>query len=175
MVIATAIATALTLSPPTQTPTLNDSDGPPTQIDHVTIEQSSDAAHVLAYDRGGQVVGEIILSHEIGMNETAELHLDAIFPDGAYMFAVVTDDGEQSIETDGNLAAQIADLQAILVDGNTEAEWWKCGAEIGLAVGALISVHPVVALATTVLAACECLPLAVDEFAGMECFSGSGQ
>jgi predicted ABC-type sugar transport system permease subunit len=47
--------------------------------------------------------------------------------------------------------------------------------EIGLAVGAFIAVHPVAALATTVLAACECLPLAVDEFAGMECFSGSGE
>jgi hypothetical protein len=168
MVTATAIATTLMLSP-------TDSNGS-TQIDHVIVEQSSDAAHVLAYNSDGQVVGEIILSHETGTSETAELHLDAIFPDGAYMFAVVTDDGEQKVEIQGNAAAQIAEIQAILVDvDGTKAKWWKCAGEIGLATAAFIAVHPVTALATTVLAACECLPLLVDDFAGMECFSGSGE
>ena len=168
--IIITMAWMLTLEPPNPTPT---------QIDHVTIEQSSDMAHVLAYDSGGQVAGEIILSHEIATDEqgqrTAELHLDATFPDGAYMFVVVTDDGEQTVEIEGNAAAQIAEIQAILVDVDTEAKWWKCAGEIGLAAAAYVSVHPVAALATTVLAACECLPLVVDEFAGMECFSGSGE
>jgi hypothetical protein len=171
MSIIITMASMLTLTPSNPTPN-------PTQIDHVTVEQSSDAAHVLAYDSDGQVAGEIILSHEIGTDETgeptAELHIDAIFPDGAYMFAVVTDDGEQTVTTEGNAAAQIAEIQAILVDVDTKAKWWKCAGEIGLAAAAYISVHPIAALATTVLAACECLPLIVDEFAGMECFSGSG-
>src|SRR5262245_29065358 len=161
------MASMLTLEPPPN-PT-------PTQIDHVNVEQSSDAAHVLAYDSDGQVVGEIILSHEIGKDETAELHLDAIFPDGAYMFAVVTDDGGQTVEIEGNAAAQIAEIQAFLVDNETEAAWWKCVGEIGLAALAIVEVKPIVATATTIMAACECLPLIVDEFAGMECFSGSGE
>lgn len=163
------MASMLTLAPPNPTPASM-------RIDHVTVERSTDAAHVLAYDNDGQVAGELVLSHEIGTDETgeptSELHIDAIFPDGAYMFVVLTDDGEQTVETEGNAAAQIAEIQAILVDVDTKAKWWKCAAEIGLAAAAYIGVHPVAALATTVLAACECLPLIVDEFAGMECFSG---
>jgi hypothetical protein len=164
------MASMLTLEPPTPIPT---------KIDHVTVEQSSDAAHVLAYDSDGEVTGEIILSHETVTDETGEpaeeLHVDAIFADGAYMFSVLTDDGEQTVESQGNAAAHIAEVQAVLIDIDTKAKWWKCAGEVGLAALAIIEVKPVVATATTEMAACECLPLIVDEFAEMECFSGSGE
>jgi hypothetical protein len=154
------IASMLTLEPPTPTPT---------KIDHVTVEQSSDAAHVLAYDSDGQVAGEIILSHEIGTDETAELHIDAIFPDGAYMFAVVTGDGKPTVETEGNAAAQIAEIQAALVAHEETATWFDCGLAAALAAGGCITVSPFACVGGSIAAACLCLPEIVDEFEGMEC------
>ena len=141
----------------------------PTQIDHVTLEQSSDAAHVLAYDSDGQVAGEIILSYEIGADETAELHMDAIFPDGAYMFAVVTDDGEQTVETEGNATAQIAEIQAALLANEETASWFDCALAAALAAEGCIMVNPFACVGGGIAAACLCLPEIVDEFEDMEC------
>lgn len=153
------MASILTLEPPT----------PPTKIDHVTVEQSSDAAHVLAYDSDGQVAGEVILSHEIGGDETVALHIDAIFPDGAYMFAVVTDDGEQTVETEGNAAAQIAEIQAVLVAHQENASWFDCALAAALAAEGCITVNPFACVGGGIAAACLCLPEIVDEFEDMEC------
>jgi hypothetical protein len=155
------MASILTLEPPTPTPT---------KIDHVTVEQSSDAAHVLAYDIEGQVAGEIILSHEIGRDETAELHIDAIFPDGAYMFAVVTDDGEPTVETEGNAAAQIAEIQAVLgAHDETAGGWFDCALAAALAAEGCVLVIPFACVGGGIAAACLCLPEIVDEFEDMEC------
>jgi hypothetical protein len=161
--ITVIMASVLTLEPPNPTPI-------PTKIDHVTVEQSSDVAHVLAYDSDGQVAGEIILSHEIGRDEMAELHIDAIFPDGAYMFAVVTDDGEQTVETEGNAAAQIAEIQAVLVEHEQTATWFDCGLAAALAAAGCIEINPFACGGGGIAAACLCLPKIVEEFEDMECF-----
>jgi hypothetical protein len=131
------------------------------------VESSTESAHVLAYDSDDQVAAEIVIWRLDG-----KLRLDALFPDGVYLTAIVTGDQNVTIEGDDPdvVAGRLAAIEDLLgrVD-TTSASKWKCALEAALAVGACASVHAFACIGTTVLAACECLPLIVDEFEGMEC------
>jgi hypothetical protein len=52
---------------------------------------------------------------------------------------------------------------------DSQASWLECAAYTAITIGEIAHVNPW-AVATAVLAACECLPEIVDEFEGMECF-----
>jgi hypothetical protein len=131
------------------------------------VESSAESAHVLAYDSDDQVGAEIVIWRVDG-----KLRIDALFPDGVYLTATINGDQDVTIETDDPDAVteRLAAIEDLLAGVDTKASGWKCALEAALAAGACASVHAVACVATTVLAACECLPLIVDEFEGMECF-----
>jgi hypothetical protein len=139
----------------------------PQPLTRAEVESSAESAHVLAYDSDDQVGAEIVIWRVDG-----KLRIDALFPDGVYLTAIVNADQDVTVETDDPDAVteRLAAIEDLLAGVDTKASGWKCALEATLAVGACASVHAFACIGTTILAACECLPLVVDEFDGMECF-----
>jgi hypothetical protein len=84
--------------------------------------------------------------------------------------AVVNGNGE-IIEVDNEARRHVAPRIAAVVDllAQTEqAGWLPCAFHSAMAVVEVAHANPI-ALASAVLAACECLPLLVDEFEDIEC------
>lgn len=137
-------------------------------IDHVTVERSTNSAHVFGYTHDGEVAAEIAVWQVEG-----EPRLAVTLPDGSYLFASLRD-GEAMIDTNDRdaIAAQLAEMSEVM-DISAEIEttgWVDCGLE---AVGAAGACAVVVAyfgcVVGTIAAACTCLPLLVEEFEDLDC------
>jgi hypothetical protein len=137
----------------------------PPPLARAEVDFGPDSAHVLAYDTTGEVAAEIVI-----WAHAEEIRLDAVLPDGSSLNASILD-GNLTVECDDCQAAgaQIVEVQNLLHDMDSQASWLKCAAYTAITIGEIAHVNPW-AVATAVLAACECLPEIVDEFEGMECF-----
>jgi hypothetical protein len=96
--------------------------------------------------------------------------IDAIFPDDIFAMAVVNGKGE-IIELDNEAHGLVAPRIAAVVDLLAQTEqvgWFPCAFHGAMAVVEIAHANPI-ANASAVLAACECLPLLVDEFEDIEC------
>ncbi len=144
----------------------------PTPIHHVTVEQATDSAQVIGYgDRDGD--GELEPVIEIAVwHAEGEPRLAATLPDGAYLFVSIND-GEAAVDShDGEaVEAQLGELNAkleISAGGVETASWLDCGLAATATVMQAAAANPW-CIGSAILAACECLPLIVDEFEGMHC------
>jgi hypothetical protein len=134
--------------------------GPPEDVTRppiadVEVIESADSAHVLAYDPDGEVAAEVVVWGRDG-----EVRFDAVFPDGLYV-SLVTDGETVNVESDDveEAAARMGEIRDFLVQLEPQAGPIPCGAAV---VGGIVIVD-------AVLAACECLPLLVDEWEGYHC------
>jgi hypothetical protein len=138
-----------------------------TPIDHVAVERTDDSAYVLGYGVDGEPAIELAVWHVEG-----EPRLAATLPSGAYVF-VSLHDGEATIDALDReaVAGQLAELnEALDVDAMTEqAGWVDCAVSAGTAVGGCIAVAFIGCVGGSILAACSCLPLVVDEFEEYDC------
>lgn len=136
---------------------------PPTPIDHVTVEQSSAAAQVIGFDATGEPAIELVVWMADG-----EPRLTATLPNGESYVTVVIRDGEAIIDSQdlAGVEAQLAALNLALAE---PASWLECAVETGSAIGGCIAASPWLCVGGAVFAACECLPLMIDEFEGMHC------
>lgn len=135
-------------------------------ITDVEVVESADSTHVLAFDPDGEVAAEVVVWAVEG-----EIRLDALFPDGLYL-SVVTDGESVTIESDD--AAEVAERMGALLDhlGQTEQEgeeWGDCAGHAAHAAVGCALARPFMCVVGSVIAACECLPLLVDEFEGYSC------
>lgn len=137
---------------------------PPTPIDHVTVEQSADSAQVLGYGDGGEVAIELW----IWLAET-EPRLAVMLPSGGYL--LIGPNGIIDSHDYDSVKAQFVELsEALDVTAEVEqASWFECGLAAAGAIGGCVAVRPLACVGGSILAACECLPLTVDEFEGMNC------
>jgi hypothetical protein len=128
------------------------------------VEVEPDSAHVLAYDTEGEVAAEIVVWHY-----GEEIRLDALFPDGTSLNATILG-GTVTVDSDDLEAArtQIVAVRNLLHDIDPQKGWLKCAAYAAISIEELAHASPI-GVATAVLAACECLPLIIDEWEGMEC------
>lgn len=98
------------------------------------------------------------------------IRIDANFPDEIHAMAVINGNGE-IIEIDNGAHELVAPRIAAVVDllAQTEqAGWFPCAFHGAMAVVEIAHANPI-AIASAVAAACECLPLLVDEFQDLEC------
>lgn len=139
----------------------------PTPIDHVDVEQTDDSAYVIGYDADGEPAIELAIWHAEG-----EPRLAAMLPSGAYLF-VSLHEGEARIDGQDReaIAAQLAELDAVLdIDADTtQAGWVDCAVGVGTAVGGCVAVTVLGCVGGSILAACACLPLVVEEFEPYDC------
>lgn len=139
----------------------------PTHIDRVAVEQTDDSAYVLGYGVDGEPAIELAIWHAEG-----EPRLAATLPSGAYLF-VSLNDGEATIDAQDReaVAAQLAELnEAMDVGVETEqAGWVDCAVSTAGAVGGCIVVAVLGCVGGSIMAACSCLPLLVEEFETYDC------
>jgi hypothetical protein len=136
----------------------------PTPIDHVTVEQAADSAQVLGYAADGQVAIEL----SIWLAED-EPRLAATLPSGAYL--IIGADGIIDSHDYDSVKAQFVSLsEALDITAETaQATWLECGLAAAGAIGGCVAVRPFACVGGSILAACECLPLTIDEFEDMHC------
>lgn len=143
----------------------------PIPIHHVAVEQSRDSALVIGYsdsdaDGEPEPVIEIAVWHAEG-----EPRLAATLPDGAYLLVRVVD-GEAMIDSHDrdSVTRRLAELNGALeIMAETEqATWLECGLSAAGTLFQAAAANPW-CVGSAILAACECLPLIVDEFEGMHC------
>lgn len=149
---------AVAPTPPTPTPQIADTTPPPAEI-----TQGPDWARILTFDSAGDVAAEVVV-----WSIDDEIRIDAVFPDGAGMEATVIDGevvGSDCIDCE-SATVQIEEVLAGLPE-ILKGSWLKCAGYAVLTVGELATGHPLLAGATAVLAACECVE-AYDETE--ECF-----
>jgi hypothetical protein len=139
--------------------------GPP-ETHRVEVNPGADVTGVLVYD-GDEVTAEIVLWSE----GDDRVRLDANFDDGEYLRVVVEGDKLVEFEASPDLAGRMAAVEAAVRaprhDGDTEG-WGACALHAVMAVAEFASANPW-AIASTIAAACECLPEIVDEFEGYHC------
>jgi hypothetical protein len=98
------------------------------------------------------------------------IRIDANFPDDIRAMTVVNGNGE-ILEIDNGAHELVAPRIAAVLDllAQTEqAGWAPCAFHGVMAVVELAHANPI-GIASAVAAACECLPLLVDEFQDLEC------
>jgi hypothetical protein len=147
------LATALTATPP---------------LSRAEVERGPDSVHVLAFDANDDVAAEVVVWH--GVNQ--DIRIDALFPDGLTLSAVVAVSGEvMSIDSDDpqTVAGRLAAVDDLLAGGTVQASWLKCAAYAAITAWELSHASPI-AVPTAILAACECLPEIVEEWEALECF-----
>lgn len=133
-------------------------------VERVEVDRSDTSVHLIPLDANGEPTGEVVF----WVDGDERIHLDANFADGHYLSATV--DGEDvTIETDDReqVAARVDEIRASL-DG-TEASLGGCGWAVAGAVAGCVAVIPWACVGGAIVSACECLPIAVDEFEGMDC------
>jgi hypothetical protein len=137
---------------------------PPTHIDHVIVEQSADSAQVLGYDADGEVAIEL----SIWLAED-EPRIAATLPSGGYL--LIGAEGIIDSHDHDSVKAQFVELsEALDITAEVEqATWLECGLAAAGAIGGCVGVRPLACVGGSILAACECLPLTIDEFEGMHC------
>jgi hypothetical protein len=137
---------------------------PPTPIDRVTVEQAADSAQLFGFDADGQVAIEL----SVWFAED-EPRVAAALPSGGYI--VVGTAGILDSHDYDSVKAQMVELgEAFLdVDVDTEqATWFECGLAAAGAVSGVVAVNPW-CIGSAILAACECVPLMIEEFEDMNC------
>jgi hypothetical protein len=130
------------------------------------VHHGPESTQIVAFDAEDQVAAEIV----VWIVDEGHIRIDAIFPDDIHAMAVVNGNGE-IIEVDNEAHGLVAPRIAAVVDllAQTEqAGWVPCAFHGVMAVVEIAHANPI-ALASAVLAACECLPLLVDEFEDIEC------
>ncbi len=138
---------------------------PPTPIDHVTVEQSANSAQVLGYGDDGQVAIEL----SVWLVED-EPRVAATLPSGGYL--IIGADGLIDSLDYETVTAQFVELSEALdvtAEVVEQASWLECGMAAAGAIGGYVGVRPFACVGGGILAACECLPLMVEEFEDMNC------
>lgn len=120
----------------------------------------------MGFDAEEKIAAEIVVQ----IVDEGHIQIDAIFPDDIHVMAVVNGKGE-IIEIDNEAHELVAPRIAAVVDllAQTEqAGGVPCAVHSAMAVIEIAHANPF-AIVSAVLAACECLPLLVDEFEDIEC------
>lgn len=139
--------------------------GGPTDIQRVEVNESAAATSVLVYDDTGEVGAELV----VRQTDDGELMLDALFPDGLYV-SVITDGDAVTVESDDaeEAAARMGEIHDFLLQAEPQAAPGPCAIALATGVFHAVTANPLVVV-EAVLAACECLPLIVDEWEGYHC------
>lgn len=135
-------------------------------LTRVEVHYGPRSTQILAFDAEDQVTAEIV----VWIVDEGHIRIDANFPDDIHAMAVVNGHGE-IIEIDNEARELVAPRINAIVDllAQTEqAGWFPCAFHGTMAVVELAGANPI-GIASAVLAACECLPLLVDEFEDIEC------
>lgn len=131
----------------------------------VDMQRSDESIQLTAFDPNGELAAEVF----VWVDANSLIRLDAMFADGLYM-TVSTDGTNVTIETeDAEEVSMRIDEIALALDQTTSAEWGTCAWEAGVAAIECATVRPILCIGGTILAACTCLPLLVDEWKGKSC------
>jgi hypothetical protein len=133
-------------------------------IADVEVVEGTDSTHVFAYDPDGEVAAEIVVWGRDG-----EVRFDALFPDGFYL-SLVTDGESVTVDSDDaeEAAARMGEIHDFLSQIDPQAAPAPCAIAVATGVFHAVTANPLVVV-EAVLAACECLPLIVDEWEGYHC------
>jgi hypothetical protein len=136
----------------------------PFTVVQVDMDRSDESTQLTAYGPDGEVAGEVF----VWVDVNGQIRLDAMFADGLYM-AVSTDGTEVMIDAADTavVAARMNEITVALEQ--TSGEWGTCAWEAGVAVIECAAVRPILCIGGTIVAACTCLPLLVDEWEGYSC------
>lgn len=139
-------------------------DAPFPSISDVEVVESADSTSLFAYDHEREVAAEIVVSINDG-----KIKLDALFPDGLYL-SVVTDGDAVNIDTDDaeEAAARLGKIDAFLQETEPQKGEVPCAAALVAGAVHAAAASPWV-IVEAILAACECLPLLVDEWEDYHC------
>lgn len=135
-------------------------------LSRAEVRFGDESTQVVAFDTEDRVAVEIV----VWIGSDGYIRIAAAFSDDIHAMAVVNGKGE-IIELDNDAPDLVAARIAAVVDllAQTEqAGWLPCAAHSSMAVLEFAHANPL-ALASTVLAACSCLPLLVEEFEDIEC------
>lgn len=146
-------------------PPVSDDIRAPNEPVEVEVIQGPDSTHVLAYDAAGEVAAELV----IWSSEPGEIRFDATYPDGLYMSAVANSDG-YTVDTEdaAEVGRRVKELESVMAQLDPQASVGGCAFHVVGTTLSIIAVHPW-AVAEAIVAACECLPLIVDEWEGYHC------
>jgi hypothetical protein len=130
----------------------------------VDMERSDESTQLTAYGPDGEVAGEVFM----WADADGRIRLDAMFADGLYL-SVATDGNDVTIDTDdaAAVAMRMDEITAALEQAS--GEWGTCAWEAGVAAIECVAVRPILCIGGTIVAACTCLPLLVDEWEGYSC------
>jgi hypothetical protein len=134
-------------------------------IERVEIDRSDDSVQVTARDSDGEVSAEVFL----WTDGEGRIRLDAAWPDGLYL-SVVTDGETATVDTDNQqeAAARVGEVHDFLALTEPQAGPVPCGVAVVSGIYHAVTANPFV-IVDAVLAACECLPLLVEEWEGYHC------
>jgi hypothetical protein len=155
---STATLLALALTSSAQSPTTTPS--------RVEVNRGSESTQIVAFDAADQVAAEIV----VWIVAPGHIRIDAIFPDDVHAMAIVNGRGEV-IAIDNEDRERVAPRIAAVVDLLAETEqagWLPCAFHGAMTIVEIAHANPL-ALASGILAACECIPLLIEEFEEIKC------
>jgi hypothetical protein len=161
MITATILSWVLAAAPVTQPP----SDVASPDIATVDVERSDDTAQITARDSDGEVSAEMF----IWLDADGRTRLSAAWPDGLYASVVI--DGESfTVDSDNQqeAAARMNEVRDFMKKNEPQAGPIPCAGAVIAGIGHALTANPLV-IVDAVFAACECLPLLVDEWEGYHC------
>jgi hypothetical protein len=161
MTTATILSWVLAAAPGPSTPT---DKTPPRNIESVELDRSEDTVQITARDSEGEVSAEIVVWGREG-----EVRFDALFPDGLYL-SVVTDGETVTVDSDDpqEAAVRVGEIHDFLMQTEPQEGPAQCGGAVAMGIAHAVAGSPWV-IVEAVFAACECLPLLVDEWEGYHC------
>jgi hypothetical protein len=143
---------------------------PPTEVrapDILTIdvERSDDTAQITARDINGEISAEMF----IWLDGDGRTRLNATWPDGLYV-SVIADGETVTVDSDNQreATARMQEIHDFLQQTDPQAGPVPCAVATVSGIFHAITANPLVVV-DAVLAACECLPLVVDEWEGYHC------
>jgi hypothetical protein len=132
----------------------------------VEVNLGPESTQIVAFDAADQVAAEIV----VWIVAPDHIRIDAIFPDDVHAMAIVNGRGEV-IAIDNEDRERVAPRIAAVVDLLAETEqagWLPCAFHGAMTIVEIAHANPL-ALASGILAACECIPLLIEEFEEIKC------
>jgi hypothetical protein len=146
-----------------------------TSVSDIDVASANETTEVLVYDEAGEVFATLV----IWIDADGRVRMDADFADGHYLSVAVVDGEEPAIESSDR--AQVAERLSTIMDnanalddlsldgGTTSASIGGCAWGVISTAGACAAVRPIFCVVGGVIAACNCLPLIVEELEEYSC------
>lgn len=138
----------------------------PAPLDRVEVHHGPDFTQVVALDAQDEVAAEIVVQ----ILDDGYIRIYAAFLDDIQAAVTLAGNGEV-IDIDNEdhelVMPRIAEVLDLLAE-TEQAGWGGCAFHSVMTIVEIAHANPIL-VATGILAACECLPLLVDEYKDIEC------